>query len=89
MPQKAAGWRMDPPVSEPSAKGVIPAATATAEPPLEPPGALDVSQGLLDGPNAEFSVDEPMANSSQIVLPTITAPASFSRSITVAVKGET
>ena len=27
------------------------------------------------GPNAEFSVDEPIANSSQLVLPTMTAPA--------------
>ena len=27
------------------------------------------------GPKAEFSVEEPMANSSRLVLPTITAPA--------------
>ena len=32
MPQNAAGCRIDPPVSDPSASGVIPAATATAEP---------------------------------------------------------
>ena len=38
MPQSAAGCRIDPPVSEPSASGVMPAATATAEPPLDPPG---------------------------------------------------
>ena len=37
-PHSAAGWRIDPPVSEPSASGVMPAATATADPPLDPPG---------------------------------------------------
>ena len=30
--------------------------------------------GLRVGPNAEFSVDDPIANSSQLVLPTMTAP---------------
>ena len=38
MPQSAAGWRMEPPVSLPSAHSASPAATAAAEPPLEPPG---------------------------------------------------
>ena len=37
------------------------------------------SCGLRVGPNAEFSVDEPIANSSRLVLPTITAPASRNR----------
>ena len=37
MPQSDAGCRIEPPVSEPSAIGDKPAATATAEPPLEPP----------------------------------------------------
>ena len=46
MPQRAAGWRIDPPVSLPSAKGAWKAATAAAEPPLEPPGTRSVSQGL-------------------------------------------
>ncbi len=89
MPQRAAGWRMDPPVSDPSARGVMPAATATAEPPLEPPGMRSVAHGLRDGPNAQCSVDEPMANSSQTVLPTITAPACSSFRTTVASNGET
>ena len=43
---------------------------------------------VADGPNAEFSVDDPIANSSQMVLPTMTAPACSSRSITVASNGE-
>ena len=33
-----AGWRIDPPVSVPIAHGASPAATAAADPPLEPPG---------------------------------------------------
>ena len=58
--------------------GAMPAATATAEPPLDPPGIRSVAQGLRAGPNAEFSFDEPIANSSQFVLPTMTAPAASS-----------
>ena len=86
-PQSAAGWRIDPPVSEPSPSGAYPAATAAAEPPLEPPGTRDGSCGLRVGPNAEFSVDEPIANSSRLVLATGTAPAASTRSTTVAVYG--
>ena len=44
-----------------------PRATAAADPPLEPPGTRDGSRGLRVGPNAEFSVDEPIANSSRLV----------------------
>jgi hypothetical protein len=39
MPQSAAGILTDPPVSVPSAIGTRPAATATPEPLLDPPGA--------------------------------------------------
>ena len=56
-------------MSEPSASGANPAATAAAEPPLDPPGTRLGSRGLRVGPNAEFSVDEPIANSSRFVLP--------------------
>jgi len=38
---------------------------------------------------AEFSVDDPMANSSRLVLPTMTAPAAASLSTTVASYGGT
>src|SRR5918993_1416133 len=89
MPHSAAGCRMDPPVSEPSASGVIPAATATAEPPLDPPGMRSTAHGFRAGPNAEFSVDDPIANSSQLVLPTTIASAVSSRSTAVAVYGGT
>ena len=84
VPVSAAGWRMDPPVSEPSARSAIPAATAAADPPLEPPGTRSRSHGLRVGKKAEFSVDEPMANSSRLVFPTITASAARSLRTTVA-----
>src|SRR5713226_1744296 len=78
---------MEPPVSVPRASGANPAATAAALPPLEPPGTRLRSHGLAVGKNAEFSVDEPIANSSMLVLPMITAPASRSRDTTVASYG--
>ena len=83
-PQRAAGWRIEPPVSDPRASGLKPAATATALPPDEPPGTLVGSWGFFDGPKAEFSVDDPIANSSRFVLPTEMAPAAASRCTTVA-----
>src|SRR5437764_4973022 len=86
-PHSAAGWRIEPPVSEPSAKGAKPAATAAADPPLEPPGTRVTSCGLRVGPKAEFSVEDPIANSSRLVLPITTAPAACTRSTTVASYG--
>jgi hypothetical protein len=38
--------RIEPPPSPPRATGTIPEATATAEPPLEPPGEKPVRHGL-------------------------------------------
>src|SRR3970282_2771842 len=72
-----------------SARPASPPATAAAEPPEEPPGTRARSHGLRVGKNAEFSVDEPMANSSILVLPSITAPAALRRTITVASYGGT
>ncbi len=83
-PHSAAGWRIDPPVSEPRASGAKPAATAAALPPEDPPGTRVVSCGFSVGPKAEFSVDEPIANSSRFVLPIAIAPAARSRPTTVA-----
>src|ERR687896_242267 len=89
MPVSAAGWRIEPPVSVPVAAGAIRAATAAAEPPDEPPGTLLAFQGLRTGPYQLVSFDEPIANSSMLVLPSTTAPACASRSTTVASYGET
>ena len=76
-PQKAAGWRTEPPVSLPRATGTNPAATAAALPPELPPGTRVMSRGLRVGPKIELSVVLPIANSSMLALPTRTAPASF------------
>ncbi len=73
----------EPPVSEPSAQGARPAATAAVDPPDEPPGTRCGSHGLRDGPYAEFSVDEPIANSSMFVLPIVRSPRPLHRSATV------
>src|ERR1043165_4606395 len=89
MPQQAAGWRSEPPVSVPSAAMHWPAATAAAEPPEEPPGTRSMFQGLRVTPKAEFSVEEPIANSSMLVLPTIIAPAAFSLATAVPSYGGT
>src|SRR5215207_2068546 len=86
-PHSAAGWRIEPPVSLPKPTAAKPAATAAALPPDDPPGTRLVSCGFRVGPNAEFSVLEPIANSSRFVLPTTTAPAARSRSTTVASYG--
>src|SRR6476469_998284 len=56
------------------------AATAEAEPPDEPPGTSVVlapsrRHGLTTGPKHEVSFDEPIANSSLLSLPSITAPS--------------
>src|SRR5437588_9845936 len=77
-PHGVAGCRTRPPVSVPSAQITSPAATAAAEPALEPPGTRSRSHGLCVGKNPEFSPEDPMANSSQFVLPTSTDPAARS-----------
>src|ERR1700738_3723204 len=87
MPQSAAGWRIEPPVSVPSAHRASPAATAAALPPEEPPGTRPRSHGLRTGPKAEFSVEEPIANSSWLVFASSGAPASARRATEVAVYG--
>src|SRR5437763_10505627 len=87
-PHSAAGCRTEPPVSEPSAAGTMRAATAAAEPPDEPPATQSRFQGLRVGPNAECSVDDPMANSSRFVLATMDQPLARRRATTVAANGE-
>ena len=84
MPQSEAGWRMEPPVSEPSEAKHSSAATAAAEPPLEPPATWPGFQGFCTTWKAQCSLVEPMANSSMASLPSSTAPASRSRVTTVA-----
>src|SRR3954453_10974987 len=90
VPVNAAGWRTEPPVWVAVAPRKRGAATAEAEPPDEPPGTrcapsirpLDATtfeplrrHGLTTGPKHEVSFDEPIANSSLLSLPSITAPS--------------
>ena len=84
MPQNAAGCLTEPPVSEPKAATAKPAATAAADPPLDPPETRLWSCGFLVTPKAEFSVEAPIANSSRFVLPKKVAPADLNLLITVA-----
>ena len=101
VPVKAAGWRIEPPVSVAVAPAQILAATAAAEPPDEPPGTnrparplasaalpcsavqFGGSTGLATVPKADVSFDEPMANSSLLSLPSITAPSRHRFALTV------
>ena len=82
MPQNAAGRRMDPPVSEPIDAYPRPAATAAAEPLLEPLVPYSRFQGFRLGPNVGHI--SPYANSSMLALPTRIAPAVCSLRTTVA-----
>lgn len=74
-PQNDAGMRIDPPKSVPCASAVMPVATATAAPPLDPPDVRVRSHGLRVGPHSRFVQAAPKANSGVLVLPIMTAPA--------------
>src|SRR3569832_78356 len=81
VPVTAAGWRIEPPVSVPVAARHRSPATAAAAPPDEPPGTSFAFEprerhGMITGPKWLVSFDEPIANSSMFVLPSMTAPAS-------------
>jgi len=85
---KAAGCRIEPPVSVAVAPMHSKAATAEADPPDEPPGTSVVlaplrRQGLATGPKHEVSFDEPIANSSLLSFPSITAPSRQRLAVTV------
>jgi hypothetical protein len=81
-PQAEAGMRIDPPPSAPSATGTVPVATATADPPDEPPGERSRSKGLRVTPVARLSVNGNWPNSGIVVRPTMTAPAARRRRTT-------
>ena len=78
-PQHAAGMRIEPPPSLPWATGTMPAATAAADPPEEPPGVRVRSHGFRVGPVWRGSVVGRIPNSGMFVMPTTTKPASRSR----------
>src|SRR6266511_4246763 len=78
-PQHDAGMRIEPPPSFACAIGTMPAATAAAEPPLEPPGVRVRSHGFRVGPKLWGSVYGVMPSSGKLVLPKMTAPARRNR----------
>src|SRR5882757_9274470 len=67
-PQKLAGLRSEPPMSEPCASHAVPVASATAAPPDEPAAERDVSQGLRVAPNTSLKVLAPAPNSGVLDL---------------------
>lgn len=81
-PQKLAGVRTEPPKSVPCASGTMPAATATAEPPDDPPEVSAGSKGLRVGPRNRLVQTAPKPNSGVLVLPRMIAPARRSRATT-------
>src|SRR5215469_17682357 len=86
-PHQDAGNRTEPPVSVPIAHGAKPAATATAEPLLDPPGvrATSVSHGFHGVPRCWLVPQPPIANSTVCVLPMTMRPAVISLCARVAV----
>ena len=86
-PQNAAGIRIDPPVSLATASGTIPAATAAAEPPLEPPGIRPRCHGLLVEPRVACWVVMPQPNSWARVVADNHSPARRSDATTAASAG--
>ena len=84
-PLSAAGQRIEPSVSVPTATGANPAATPAPEPELEPPGerSSDVRIAALATDAALHPLDERLprkfAHSERLVFPMTTAPAARSR----------
>ena len=78
-PQQAEGMRIEPPPSDPVARGTMPAASAAAAPPEEPPDPLDVSNGFRVGPKMALVVLPIQPNSGVLVLPTTMHPAALRR----------
>ena len=73
--QNAPGFRSDPPVSLPSAIGIMPHARPTAAPPLLPPQERVTSYGFFVAPKMVLNVCEPAPNSGVFVFPIVMAPA--------------
>src|SRR2546423_15228886 len=76
-PHHAAGSRTEPPVSVPIAQGARPAATATPEPALDPPGVRCTtrSHGFQGVPNCWLVPQPPIANWTVWVFPSTIMPA--------------
>src|SRR5256885_12284502 len=78
-PHAEAGIRIEPPPSVAWAIGSMPAATAAAAPPLEPPALWPRLHGLRVGPNSRGSVEGAMPLSGVVDFATMTRTARFIR----------
>src|SRR6266536_2877100 len=78
-PQNAAGIRIEPAPSVPSAAAHSPADTAAAAPPLEPPAESSRAQGFRVGPATLLTVLALHPYSDVDVFPTTIAPAARRR----------
>src|SRR5262249_22977691 len=78
-PQHAAGSRIDPPVSLPTAPMQSAAAPAAPEPLDEPPDTCPSRHGFPTCPWCALSPKGPIASSVMLSLPSVTAPAATRR----------
>ena len=78
-PVSEAGSRIEPPASLAWASGTMPAATAAAAPPEEPPADRPGPHGFWVDPRSRDSVLPSRPNSELVVEHTICSPASSSR----------
>ena len=78
-PQQAAGTRVEPPASVACAKPTMPAATAAAAPPDEPPGVSAGLSGLRASGPIIGSLDNARPNSGTVVRPNGISPACQNR----------
>ena len=89
MPQALAGLRSEPPRSLPSPSALMPVASATASPPLEPAAVRAAFHGLRVSPCRLLSVCTRKAMSGMLLRPIAIAPAARMRSTTGASTGTT
>src|SRR4029077_10210681 len=88
-PQNDAGILIEPPMSEPVASVAVPAASAAADPPLEPPGEYLVCHGLRVTPQSRDQVTGAQENSGVVVRACTMPPASRIRCAKAAVSSAT
>src|SRR5437588_12613488 len=86
-PQKNAGIRIEPAMSDPTPNGEPPDPTAAPSPPDEPPAARLASYGLAVRPYTLFEDSIHNVSSEVLVTPSGIAPASITRCTAVAVSG--
>jgi hypothetical protein len=88
-PHAPAGLRIEPPPSPACATATMRAATAAADPPLDPPTMRVGSHGLRVGPNVSGSVVGDRPSSGVLVLPANTKPARRNRDVSSLSVGDT